>query len=91
MHRVPREDVTNYSLAARRAWQTRPKRAGRPRSTSPKRLISVRIEPGLLDQMAVMAEAGLIPSREQAMNRWIAEGITRSLGAGHERPAPGRR
>src|SRR5688572_24109884 len=62
---VNARDVTNYSLAARKAWRTRPKRAGRPRLDEPrKRLTSIRLDIDLLDRLAVLSERGLIPSRE---------------------------
>jgi uncharacterized protein (DUF4415 family) len=62
-------EVTNFSLAARKAWRTRPKRAGRPRLEEPrKRLISIRLDIDLLNRLAVLSEQGAISSREAAVN-----------------------
>lgn len=77
---VNARDVTNYSLAARKAWQTRPKRAGRPRLDEPrKRLISIRLDINLLDQLAVLSEQGLIPSREAAINDMLRNALGKGL------------
>jgi hypothetical protein len=74
-------ELTNYSLAARRAWATRPKRAGRPALARPrKRPISVRIDVDLLAAIAVLAEDGVIENRERSINHWIREGIHRLKG-----------
>jgi hypothetical protein len=74
--RIALNEVTNYSLAARRAWRTRPKRAGRPRLASPrKRMISLRLDIDVLDGLAILVEHGLIESREGAINVWLRERI----------------
>lgn len=66
------DDVTNFSRAARRAWQNMPKRAGRPKSpTPPKKMVSLRIDQDLWGRLGQAVEAGLIPSREHAINTWI--------------------
>jgi len=70
----PTEEVTNYSLAARRAWQTMPKRSGRPRSPGPgKKMISMRVDVDVWRRLGQAAELGLIPSREEAVNTWLRE------------------
>lgn len=68
-------DLQNYSRAARRAWQTRPKRAGRPRGsgTSRKKMVSIRIDREVWERLGMAVEQGLIPSRERAVNEWLAE------------------
>jgi hypothetical protein len=69
---VPPGDVTNYSLAARRAWAVMPKRSGRPKKAgSTKRMVSIRIDPNVWDGLAAMVRAGRIPSREGALNAWL--------------------
>src|SRR5690349_6275752 len=74
--------LTNYSLAARRAWQRMPKRAGRPKATlSRKKMISLRIDRELWEQLGVAVDAGLIPSREQAVNSWVREHINDLLNS----------
>jgi hypothetical protein len=71
IHVEPRE-ITNYSLAARRAWQTMPKRAGRPQSvTSRKKMVSMRIDEEVWNRLGEAVELGLIPSREEAVNTWL--------------------
>ena len=69
---VPSVEVTNYSLAARKAWAVMPKQAGRPKNAGPtKRMVSIRIDPVVWDGLAEMVNAGLIQSREDAVNAWL--------------------
>jgi len=70
-------DLLNYSLAARRAWRTRPKRAGRPRGTrtSRKKMVSIRIDEDIWQALGRAVEEGLIPSREHAVNEWLRERV----------------
>lgn len=94
---VPPEAVTNYSLAARRAWRTMPKRAGRPLGSRQKRMVSWRIDADVRDMLESAVEAGLIPNREQAVNSWLRLQLRGLLGkpsdrTGQEddrRPGPG--
>lgn len=93
---VDPEEVTNYSLAARRAWVTRPKKAGRPPlPTVRKKLISLRVDIEILDWLAVLSEWGSIPSREAAINRILRERIPDMIKeeqarvvSGKSRPGP---
>lgn len=73
--RIALGDVTNYSLAARRAWQAMPKRAGRPPVLpgTRKRMVSIRLDEDVWRRLGQAAEFGLIPSREQAVNLWLRE------------------
>ncbi len=67
-------DITNYSLAARRAWQAMPKRAGRPPGPGPrKKMVSLRLDAEVWGRLAQAVERGLITSREQAVNAWVRE------------------
>ncbi len=71
---LPIAQLQNFSAAARKAWQTRPYRSsGRPKDPAlpPKRMISLRLEVGVWDGKAV--EAGMIRSREAAVNQWLRE------------------
>lgn len=69
---APREGITNYSLAARRAWDVMPKRAGRPSSAGPaKKMVSIRIDSQVWELLGQAVDLGLIPSREQAINVWL--------------------
>jgi hypothetical protein len=78
--RVEPKEITNYSLAARRAWQKMPKRAGRPQLASPrKKMVSMRLDVDIWNRLGEAAELGLIPSREEAVNDWIRERIIQLL------------
>src|SRR6266568_3958365 len=73
---VPAKEVTNYSLAARRAWKTMPKRAGRPKGQKPvKRMVSMRLDVDVWDMLHEATELGLIPNREKAVNDWVREQV----------------
>jgi hypothetical protein len=83
---VPAQNVTNYSLAARRAWEAMPKRAGRPKKTgSVKRMVSIRIDQEVWDGLAAMVRLGAIPSREGAVNIWLRSHLSslRAHSRGH--------
>lgn len=73
-------EITNYSLAARKAWQVMPKRAGRPRlhESKRKKMVSIRIDRELWEQLGSAVDSGLIQSREAAINSWLRDGL-RSL------------
>lgn len=69
---IPPRDVTNYSLAARKAWAVMPKRSGRPKKAgSTKRMVSIRVDPDVWDGLGAMVRIGRIPSREGAVNGWL--------------------
>jgi hypothetical protein len=91
MIRASAAGVTNYSLAARRAWQTMPKRAGRPRSAEPRRkTLSVRLYPDVWALYQQVSSLGLLPSQTLAVNNWLREGLAALLetaGRGGEPPA----
>lgn len=66
--------VTNYSLAARKAWKTMPKRAGRP-SQDPartKQMVSMRLSPDVWRRLGEAVDLGLVRSREDAVNTWVS-------------------
>ncbi len=74
--RVLSESVTNYSLAARKAWVTEPNRGvGRRKGTKLCDRISVtlRIDRDLWERFKGMEGAGLIEDRTAAVNRWLRE------------------
>ncbi|HMH09790.1 MAG TPA: hypothetical protein VK553_03720, partial [Candidatus Nitrosopolaris rasttigaisensis] len=57
-----------------KAWQTRPTRGvGRPKDPdlSPKHMVSLRLEVEVWDDLGRAVEAGLIRSREAAVNQWL--------------------
>ena len=75
IHIEPKE-FTNYSLAARRAWQKMPKRAGRPQSPTPrKKMVSMRIDVDVWNLLQEAVERGLISNREKSVNDWIREQV----------------
>lgn len=77
------EDITNYSLAARRAWETMPKRTGRPKGQKPvKRMVSMRLDSDVVDMLQEAAERELIPNREKAVNDWVREQVMTLLSQG---------
>ncbi|SRR6266849_2510241 len=80
---IPAKDVTNYSLAARRAWQVMPKRAGRPSLPVPrKKMVSIRIDVDVWNRLGEAVELGLIPSREEAVNSWLRERLDSLFNGG---------
>src|SRR3712207_3296117 len=61
---VSPEGVTNYSLAARRAWSASPKKAGRPKEVGrQKKMVSIRVDTDIWEALGRAVEAGFIPSR----------------------------
>lgn len=71
---IAAQEITNHSLAARRAWNTMPKEAGRPRFLVPrKKMVSFRVDIDLWARLRQAAEFGLIASREEAINLWLRE------------------
>jgi len=75
--------IRNFSLAARRAWKTRPNRGvGRPRTSERrKRPVTLRLEAELWDALALAVNAGKIRTREEAVNDWIRAGLIDLAGA----------
>jgi hypothetical protein len=74
--RVQAKDVTNYSLAARRAWKKMPeRRVGRPKGSGTRGRISVtlRIDRELWDSFRQAEVVGLVTDRTATINAWIRE------------------
>lgn len=81
------DELTNYSLAARRAWKTMPKKAGRPKAHArQKRPVSFRLDMDVWKDLSRAAELGLIISREQAVNEWLRQALDQLLGL-HSEPS----
>ncbi len=73
-------ELTNFSLAARRAWEAMPKRAGRPRTGKPqKQMVSIRLDTQIWAMLGQAVELGLVASREQAVNEWLREKVVQTL------------
>lgn len=69
-------EVTNFSLAARKAWESMPdRRVGRPKGTSRTDRVSVtlRIDRELWERFRHAEDAGLLTDRTAAVNEWITE------------------
>jgi hypothetical protein len=74
--RVVPESVTNFSLAARKAWVTGPDRAvGRRKGTKLCDRVSVtlRIDRELWERFREMEGSGLIADRTAAVNAWLRQ------------------
>ncbi len=88
---VPSDNVTNFSLAARRAWRTVPERAvGRPKSqaTAKKKAVTIRVDAEMWDRLGQAVKRGLIPSREQAVNAWVREHLETLLDEQTQKAGP---
>lgn len=73
---VTPEEVTNLSLAARRAWVSMPeRRVGRPKGMKFCDRISVtlRIDRDLWEQFRTKESSGLIEDRTAIINKWLRE------------------
>jgi hypothetical protein len=74
--RATPEQVTNYSLAARKAWVTGPDRAvGRRRGTKLTDRVSVtlRFDREVWEHFSRLEEEGLIDDRTATINAWFRE------------------
>jgi len=74
------KDLTNFSLAARKAWKSMPnRRVGRPRGTCLSNRISVtlRIDRDLWDDFKRAQAAGIISDRTELLNQWIRQKLNR--------------
>src|SRR5262249_39187995 len=85
--RVTAEQVTNYSLAARKAWVTEPDRAvGRRKGTRLTDRVSVtlRLDPDLWEQFQGLEEAGVSDDRTGLINGWFREKLAELDHEGHK-------
>lgn len=72
---VSPSDLTNFSLAARKAWERMPdRRVGRPRgSTTTDRIsVTLRIDRQLWERFKRAEAGGLVEDRSSVINAWIA-------------------
>lgn len=73
---VAPSEVTNFSLAARKAWERMPdRRVGRPKgSTTTDRIsVTLRIDRELWERFKRAEASGLIEDRTSMINAWITE------------------
>lgn len=80
-------EVVNYSAAARLAWRTMPKRAGRPTSPDRKIRVSVRIDEAIWRDLGAHVDSGRIRSREHLLNTLLRQ-ATRYLNRSRDRMSP---
>ncbi len=81
------EDVTNFSLAARKAWVTDPDRAvGRRKGTRLCDRVSVtlRLDRELWELFTGMEEDGVIEDRTGVVNSWFREKLSKLEGRGQK-------
>ena len=69
-------EVTNYSLAARKAWESMPgRRVGRPKGTTKtdRTSVTLRIDRELWEKFRQAEAEERITDRTATINKWIAE------------------
>ena len=75
---VAPEQVTNFSLAARKAWQNMPTRnVGRPKGSrvSDRRSVTIRVDRELWERFQRAESSGIVSDRTSVLNQWIAQGL----------------
>lgn len=83
--RVTVDQVTNYSLAARKAWMTHPDRAvGRRKGTKLTDRVSVtlRFDRVVWQQFLDLEESGVIENRTGLINEWFRDNLEKLAGDG---------
>jgi hypothetical protein len=78
--RASPDEVTNFSLAARKAWVTGPDRAvGRRKGTKLCDRVSVtlRLDRDLWEQFLGLEEEGIIANRTGLINKWFRERLAK--------------
>jgi hypothetical protein len=86
--RVAAAQLTNYSLAARKAWVTEPNRAvGRRKGTRLTDRVSVtlRLDRHIWEQFRRLEDEGLIDDRTEAINKWFREQLAEIERKGRRR------
>lgn len=79
---VSEDEITNYSLAARKAWQNMPDRSvGRPKGTTTTDRVSVtlRIDRSTWETFKLAERNGCIADRTLTINQWLAEKVSELL------------
>jgi hypothetical protein len=85
--RLQPDQVTNFSLAARKAWVTDPDRGvGRRKGTKLRDRVTVtfRIDRELWEQFMKLVETGSIEDRNSVVNRWFREKLAEQDGGGQQ-------
>ena len=81
-----RDDVTNLSLAARKAWQSMPdRRVGRPKGTRLCDRVSVtlRIDRDLWQQFRQLEATGEVEDRTATINGWLRDKVEKLKSNGN--------
>ena len=81
--RVQAKQITNYSLAARKAWVTGPDRAvGRRKGTKVRDRVTVafRLDREIWESFLSMESAGLIEDRNGVVNEWMRQKLSEIRG-----------
>ena len=76
---ISEREITNYSLAARKAWKNMPnRRVGRPKGTTTTDRVSVtlRFDRELWETFRNAEQRGDVADRTTAINDWIAEKLS---------------
>jgi uncharacterized protein (DUF4415 family) len=69
-------ELTNYSLAARKAWQNMPERqVGRPKGTRlcDRMSVTLRIDRELWEWFRRLETSGIVDDRTSSINQWLRE------------------
>lgn len=85
---VKPDEITNLSLAARKAWVSMPNRGvGRPKGMRfcDRVSVTLRIDRDLWEQFRSKESIGLIDDRTAVINRWLREKLTELEKLGHQR------
>jgi hypothetical protein len=84
---VPEDQVTNFSLAARKAWRNMPDRnVGRPKGSRvcDRLSVTIRVDRDLWERFRSAETTGIVVDRTSALNRWIAEGLDSLTAPTHQ-------
>jgi uncharacterized protein (DUF4415 family) len=77
---VSAHDVTNYSLAARKAWAKMPKKSGRPRgSKALKKMVSLRLDNDVLDLLDSVVDKNIFDNKSEAINTCLRKQLAQYL------------
>jgi hypothetical protein len=80
--------VTNFSLAARKAWQNMPERnVGRPKGSRvcDRVSVTIRVDRDLWERFRRAEAIGIVADRTLTLNRWIAEGLDNLTAPSHRK------
>jgi hypothetical protein len=71
-------EITNFSLAARRAWEVMPKKSGRPTLDEPrKKMVSLRLDVDVIEMLDKASELSLIENKTEAINKCLRTELRR--------------